>query len=101
MSIQKHVLNILPTRQRTSRKLNILKEDEPSVEPGTGCSSLGRRPLLGLSGDIVADSSFGSILRFREHNEAQITVAVLEFEINVSTDRRGRGLVSRGTSKSL
>jgi len=91
MSIQKHVLNIGPTTERTSRKLNILRKTNPSVEPGTGCSSPRRRSVVKINRDTVADLSFGSILRFREQNEAQITVAAREFEINVSTDRRGKG----------
>jgi hypothetical protein len=76
MSIEKHVLNIRPTKQRTSRKLNIFGKTT-AVEPGTpatGCSSLGAGPLYKINRDIIADLSFGSILCFREQNEAQITV---------------------------
>jgi hypothetical protein len=74
MSIQEHVLNIRPTTQGTSRKLNIFGKTNPGVEPRSGCSSLQRWSVVRINGDIIADLSFGSILRFREQNKAQITV---------------------------
>lgn len=41
------------------------------------------RPIIVMNGDILTTSDFGSLLSFHEHHAAQITVASVDYHINI------------------